>query len=171
MHEGWSGQRLSGRKRWTECGSSQDSAASGTPFSSLPEWSTDRSLFVCLTSRPFLSHFPLVGAALGRPSFQPLGTSSPGHLVELESLAVSSSASPGHLVGLQSLAVSVSKESACNAGDTADMGLIPGLGRSPGERKWQPTPVFLPGKSMDRGARWARVHRVTKSQTQLQKIV
>ena len=47
-------------------------------------------------------------AALGRPSFQPLGTSSPGHLVELESLAVSSSASPGHLVGLQSLAVSSS---------------------------------------------------------------
>ena len=27
-----------------------------------------------------------------------------------------------------------------------DMGLIPGSGRSPGERKWQPTPVFLPGK-------------------------
>ena len=36
------------------------------------------------------------------------------------------------------------KESACSAGD---MGLIPGLGRSPGEGKWQPTPVFLPGKS------------------------
>ena len=32
-------------------------------------------------------------------------------------------------------------ESACNAGDP---GSIPGLGRSPGERKWQPTPVFLP---------------------------
>ena len=28
-----------------------------------------------------------------------------------------------------------------------NMGLIPGLGRSPGERKWQPSPVFLPGKS------------------------
>ena len=27
------------------------------------------------------------------------------------------------------------------------MGLIPGLGRSPGERKWQPTSVFLPGQS------------------------
>ena len=27
-----------------------------------------------------------------------------------------------------------------------DSGLIPGSGRSPGE-KWQPTPVFLPGKS------------------------
>ena len=31
----------------------------------------------------------------------------------------------------------------CNAGDP---GSIPGLGRSPGERKWQPTPVSLPGK-------------------------
>ena len=31
-----------------------------------------------------------------------------------------------------------------NAGDA---GLIPGLERSPGEGKWQPTPVFLPGES------------------------
>ena len=36
------------------------------------------------------------------------------------------------------------KESACSVGDP---GLIPGLGRSPGRRKWQPTPVFLPEKS------------------------
>ena len=36
-----------------------------------------------------------------------------------------------------------SKESACNMGD---LGLIPGLGRSPGG-EWQPTPVFLPGES------------------------
>ena len=36
------------------------------------------------------------------------------------------------------------KESACNA---EDPGSIPGLGRSPWRRKWQPTPVFLPGKS------------------------
>ena len=36
------------------------------------------------------------------------------------------------------------KASACNAGDS---GSIPGLGRSPGDRKWQPTPVFLPGES------------------------
>ena len=33
-----------------------------------------------------------------------------------------------------------------NAGDTRDMDSIPGSGRSPGVRKWQPTPVFLPGK-------------------------
>ena len=36
------------------------------------------------------------------------------------------------------------KESAYNVGDP---GLIPGLGRFPWRRKWQPTPVFLPGKS------------------------
>ena len=29
------------------------------------------------------------------------------------------------------------------------VGLIPGLGRAPGRKKWQPTPVFLPGKSHD----------------------
>ena len=37
------------------------------------------------------------------------------------------------------------KESTCKAGNT---GSIPGSGRSPGEgNEWQPTPVFLPGKS------------------------
>ena len=39
---------------------------------------------------------------------------------------------------------SAGKESACNAGD---LGLIPELGRSPGEEKWQSTPIFLPGES------------------------
>ena len=40
-----------------------------------------------------------------------------------------------------------SKESACNAGD---LGFFPALGRSPRDgrkRKWQPTPVSLPGES------------------------
>ena len=32
----------------------------------------------------------------------------------------------------------------------------------PLERKWQPTPVFLPGKSMDREAWWATVQGVTR---------
>ena len=36
-----------------------------------------------------------------------------------------------------------SKESACNAGDPR---WIPGSGRSPGEKEWAPTPVFLPGE-------------------------
>ena len=30
-------------------------------------------------------------------------------------------------------------------------------------RKWEATPVFLPGKSMDRGEWWATVHGVAKS--------
>ena len=36
---------------------------------------------------------------------------------------------------------SAGKESTCNAGD---LGLIPGLGRSPGEGKGSPNPVFWP---------------------------
>ena len=36
------------------------------------------------------------------------------------------------------------KASAWNVGDP---GSIPGSGRSPGEGKWQPTPVLLPGES------------------------
>ena len=36
------------------------------------------------------------------------------------------------------------KASACNVGD---LGSIPGSGRFPWRRKWQPTPVFLPGES------------------------
>ena len=39
------------------------------------------------------------------------------------------------------------KESACSAGDTGEVGSIPGSGRIPGGGKWQPTPVFLPEKS------------------------
>ena len=36
------------------------------------------------------------------------------------------------------------KEPACNE---EDPGLIPGLGRFPWRREWQPTPVFLRGES------------------------
>ena len=41
----------------------------------------------------------------------------------------------------------VVKNLPANAGDIRDAGSIPGLGRSPGGGKWQPTPVFLPGES------------------------
>ena len=54
------------------------------------------------------------------------------------------------------------KESTCNA---EDLGWIPGLGRSPLRRKWQPTEIFLPRIPMDRGAWWATVHAVPKSGT------
>ena len=36
------------------------------------------------------------------------------------------------------------------------------FGKIPWRRKWQPTPVFLPGKSMDRGAWLATVYEVAK---------
>ena len=39
---------------------------------------------------------------------------------------------------------SAGKESTCNVGD---LGLIPGLGRSPGEGNGYSTPVFWPGES------------------------
>ena len=42
-----------------------------------------------------------------------------------------------------------------------------GRGRYPWRRKWQPTPVFSPGKSTDKGTQQAAVHRVTKSRTHL----
>ena len=38
------------------------------------------------------------------------------------------------------------EESPADAGDARDVGLISGSGRSPGARKWHPTPIFLPGK-------------------------
>ena len=37
------------------------------------------------------------------------------------------------------------------------------VGEIPWRRKWQPTPVCLPGNPRDRGARWAAVHGVAES--------
>ena len=45
--------------------------------------------------------------------------------------------------------------------------LLPGSVRSPGEGKWQPTPVLLPENPVERGAWWAAVHRVAKSRAWL----
>ena len=41
------------------------------------------------------------------------------------------------------------------------------LGRDCPGSQWHPTPVLLPGKSMDGGAWWAAVHGVAKSPTRL----
>ena len=57
-----------------------------------------------------------------------------------------------------------------NAGDIRDAGLIPGVGKITWRRAWPPTPVFLPGESLDRRAWWATVHRVAKSLTQLKRL-
>ena len=40
------------------------------------------------------------------------------------------------------------KASVCNAGDLGSIpGFVPWVGKIPWRRKWQPTPVFLPGQS------------------------
>ena len=54
------------------------------------------------------------------------------------------------------------KESACNAGD---LGLIPGLGRSPGAGNSYPLLYSGLENSMDRGVWWSTVYGVTKGRT------
>ena len=49
--------------------------------------------------------------------------------------------------------------------DTGDPGSVPGLGRSPGEGHGNRLQYSCLGNPMDRGAWWAIVHGVTKSQT------
>ena len=61
--------------------------------------------------------------------------------------------------------VLVIKNPPANAGIIRDVGLIPGLGRSPGGGHGNPLQDYLE-KRMDRGAWQATVHWVTKSQTQ-----
>ena len=61
-----------------------------------------------------------------------------------------------------SLVASDGKESARNVGD---QGLIPGLGRSPGEGNGNPFQYSCLENSMDRGAWRAIVHRIAKSWT------
>ena len=70
---------------------------------------------------------------------------------EEKSLPISILALPG---------VSVGKESACNA---EDLGLMPGLGRSPGEGNGNPHQSSCLENSMERGAWWATVYGVAES--------
>ena len=51
------------------------------------------------------------------------------------------------------------------AGDTGDMGLIPGSGKSPGGGNDNPLQHSCLGNPMDRGAWWVIVHEVNKNQT------
>ena len=60
---------------------------------------------------------------------------------------------------------SAAKNLPANAGDAGDTGLIPGLGKSPGEGNGNPLQYFCMENSMDRGVWRVTVHRVTKSRT------
>ena len=58
------------------------------------------------------------------------------------------------------------KELACQCRRYKRCGFNPWVGKIP-RRKWQPTPVFLPGKSQEQRSLAATVHGVAKSWTQL----
>ena len=62
---------------------------------------------------------------------------------------------------------SVVKNLLGNSGDSGDMGSIPGLGKSPGGGNSNPLQYSFLENPMDRGAWWATVHCVAKSQIQL----
>ena len=59
------------------------------------------------------------------------------------------------------------KDLPANAEDIRDMGSIPGLGNSPGGGNGNPLQYSCLENPMDRGAWWATVHGVAKSQTLL----
>ena len=60
---------------------------------------------------------------------------------------------------------SLVKNSSVNAGDSGNVGLIPGLEKSSGVENGNPPQYSCLENSMGRGAWWATVHGVTKSQT------
>ena len=62
------------------------------------------------------------------------------------------------------------KNSPANAGDARDVGSIPGLGRSLEVGNGNPFQYSCLENSMDRGAWWATVHGVARSQTRLSTI-
>ena len=64
----------------------------------------------------------------------------------------------------------VIKNLSANAGDIRDLGSIPGLGRSPGEGQHNPLQYPCLENPRDRGAWWATVHGIAKSQTQLKRL-
>ena len=62
---------------------------------------------------------------------------------------------------------SVVKNLPANAEDAGAVGLVPGSGKSPGGGNGNPLQYSCLENSMDGGAWWATLHRVTKSQTRL----
>ena len=62
------------------------------------------------------------------------------------------------------------KNPLANTGDVRDVGLIPGLGTSPGGGHGNPLQCFCLENPMDRGAQWTIAHMVGKIQTQLKHL-
>ena len=105
-------------------------------------WATSLSLFTFMHWRKKWQPIPvfLLGESQGRGSLLGchLWCRRVGHDWSNLAAAVIYMGSPGG---------TVVKNLPANAGDIRDEGLIPGSGRFPRRRAWQPTPVFLPGES------------------------
>ena len=76
---------------------------------------------------------------------------------QVDSLPLSHLGSPPWLSG---------KEFACNAGNTRDIGSVPGLERSPGGGNGHPLQYSCLGNPMDWGAWWAIVQKVSPDTTE-----
>ena len=76
---------------------------------------------------------------------------------------------PRQCIGASQVALKV-KNPPSNAGDIRDVGSIPGLGRFPGGGNGNPFQYSFLKNPMDRGAWWATVHWVAKSQTWLKRL-
>ena len=74
-----------------------------------------------------------------------------------------------HSQGASQVALVV-KNLPANAGDVRVVGSIPGSRRSPGGGHGNPLQYSCLENSMDRGAWWATVHRLTKSWTRLKRL-
>ena len=64
----------------------------------------------------------------------------------------------------------VVKSPPAKTGDIREAGSIPGSGRSPGGGDSNPLQYSCLENPMDRGAWWAIIHRVAKSQTRLKRL-
>ena len=76
----------------------------------------------------------------------------------------------GNDIGWASQVALLVKNTLAKAGDIRDSGLIPGSGRSPGERHGNPLQYSCLENPLDIRAWWAAVHRVTQSWTRLKRL-
>ena len=76
----------------------------------------------------------------------------------------------GNYIGWASQVALLVKNTLAKAGDIRDSGLIPGSGRSPGERHGNPLQYSCLENPLDIRAWWAAVHRVTQSWTGLKRL-
>ena len=119
---------------------------------------------------PFAFHFRTLPPAECGPC-QSQGQGETHHFLELPGTPTSwdSRKRPHPNAIRASQAVLVVKNLSASAGETQTR--VQSLDQEdPLEEDRQPTPVFLPGESMDRGAWQAAVHSVTKSQRRLKQL-